>query len=86
MNDNGYLPANPQPIAITAQGDVFSTDYAFAGMSGLTKRERFALSAMQGLCSAHDQNGTWSHDARDVALTAVMYADALLAELELTPK
>jgi len=48
---------------------------------GLTKRERFAMAAMQGLVCATDQNGKWFHEAGDVAYTAVQYADALLAEL-----
>jgi hypothetical protein len=79
--NNGDLPANPiseeETDRVIDQVKIFT---------GLTKREHFAAMAMQGLCSAHDQSGTWSHDARNVALTAVMYADALLAELELTPK
>lgn len=50
--------------------------------SGITLREHFAGLAMAGLCNAHAQDGTWAHDSRDVAMTAVQYADALLAELE----
>lgn len=80
MNDNGYLPANPQPIAITAQGDVFSTDNAFTGMAGLTKREHFAALAMQGILSQ------CNCPTKLAAMVAVKNADALLAELELTPK
>lgn len=49
---------------------------------GMTKREYFAGQAMAGLCNAHMQDGTWAHDAKDVAIAAVEYADALLAELE----
>ena len=45
---------------------------------GLTKREYFATMAMQGLC-AH--SGDY-HRPEDLAHDAVMYADALLAELE----
>lgn len=48
---------------------------------GITKREHFAGLAMAGLCNAHTQDGTWAHDARDVARAAVEYADALLREL-----
>lgn len=51
---------------------------------GLTKRETFAMAAMQGLCHATDSDGTWSHDPDTVADAAVNYADALLAELEKT--
>ena len=51
---------------------------------GLTKREYFAAMAMQGLCTACDKKGVWSHDAKHAAGAAVAYADALLAELERT--
>lgn len=50
--------------------------------SGLTKREMFAMAAMQGLCAAHDQYGRWSHDCECIAATAVAYADAVLFELD----
>lgn len=49
---------------------------------GLTKREYFALAAMTGLCNAHNQDGTWWHDPKTVAVAAVDYADALLAQLD----
>jgi hypothetical protein len=51
---------------------------------GLTKREMFAMAAMQGLCSTSDLNGSWRHDAATVAIAAANCADALLAELERT--
>lgn len=46
----------------------------------LTKREMFAAMAMQGLCS---HSGDYHHPAH-LAQDAVMYANALLAELERT--
>lgn len=46
--------------------------------TGLTKREHFAAMAMQGLCSHSGDYHLPEHMAKD----AVMYADALLAELE----
>lgn len=49
---------------------------------GLTKFEHFAGLAMQGLVTAQDEGGTWAHDSKTVALTAVSYAKALLAELD----
>lgn len=52
--------------------------------AGLTKREMFAMHAMQGLCSSANSDGEWSHDAKLAASVAVEYADALLAELERT--
>ena len=46
--------------------------------SGLTKREIFAMNAMQGLLS----RGAWSNKVSSIANDAVRHADALLAELE----
>lgn len=45
---------------------------------GLTKREMFAMAAMQGLCSHSGDYHLPEHLAHD----ALMYADALLAALE----
>lgn len=50
--------------------------------SGLTKREMFAMHAMQGLLSADYQNGSEKLNSEDVASMSIDYADALLAELE----
>lgn len=47
---------------------------------GLTKRERFAMAAMQGLLSAVDSEGTWT--GLDCADQAVKEADALLSALQ----
>lgn len=44
---------------------------------GLTKREAFAMAAMQGSLSHPQQDG----DPEHVVMWAVKYADALLAEL-----
>lgn len=44
---------------------------------GLTKREQFSMAAMQGLCT---HSGDY-HTPQDLSSDAVMYADALLAEL-----
>ena len=49
-------------------------------IGGLTKREYFAAMAMQGLLS----DPTVNAGGKDVAIAAVSYADALLAELEQT--
>ena len=56
-------------------------EWAAARTGGLTKREIFAMHAMQGLASAHTREGHWSHDHSIVAEAAVCYADALLKEL-----
>lgn len=48
---------------------------------GLTKRELFAMAAMQGFCSnSSPQVNEW--DAPKTASSAVSFADALLTELE----
>lgn len=52
--------------------------YVSESTSGLTKREYFAGLAMQGLCS---HSGDY-HQPEHLAQDAIMYADALLAELE----
>ena len=48
------------------------------GQQGLTKREMFAMTAMQGLC-AHSAG---YHTFEDLISDAVNYADALLEKLE----
>jgi hypothetical protein len=63
---NGNMPAMPTQVN---GGDLFG---------GLTKREQFAMAAMQGLC-AH--SGDY-HTPQDLSSDAVMYADVLLVELE----
>lgn len=56
----------------------------FVPADGLTKREMFAIHAMQGLlASSSDNNGQWTHTGpNDMAREAVEFADALLKELE----
>ena len=69
---NADLPAMPcQPLG---QDGLPSWEMAH----GLTKREMFAMSAMQGLC-AH--SGDY-HTFEDLISDAVNYADALLEALE----
>ena len=57
------------------------TEYftTWQGQVGLTKREYFAGLAMQGL-SGHPGTGSWT--AERTATVSVMYADALLKELD----
>ena len=80
---NADLPANPCGEKWRQQiqhgGDYVECSRAPL-FGGLTKREYFAGLAMQGLC-AH--SGDYHRDT-DLAQDAVMYADALLAELERT--
>lgn len=69
---NADIPAMPFEIV----DEVHSSRW----WSGLTKREMMAMAAMQGLC-AH--SGDY-HQPEHLAMDAVMFADALLAELERT--
>jgi len=48
---------------------------------GLTKRERFAMAAMQGLISSGDMELAEDGVESFIAECSVKYADALLAEL-----
>lgn len=76
---NGDLPASPTiyaDLASNVQRELYCTD------TGLTKREMFAMAAMQGLLGA---NINWNKTGfDDVGHDAVKCADALLAELERT--
>lgn len=78
---NGDLPA--MPLANGADGtpwlarDLGNPEQVI----GLTKREQFAMAAMQGLLSKH---GYDDYKAESIAEYTVNQADALLAELERT--
>ena len=81
---NADMPAMPVideeqsfPVDMERYGSKEATlRFAF----GMTKREMMAMAAMQGLC-AH--SGDY-HQPEPLAMDAVMFADALLAELERT--
>ena len=70
--NNGDIPAYPQERALWVEGIGSCPTIA----TGLTKRERFAMAAMQGLCTTGGY-----HNYADLAHDAVRNADALLAEL-----
>lgn len=70
---NGDLPAMPTTM-FQQVGDIAEC----RSTGGLTKREQFAMAAMQGILN----NGVYTF--ADCAVDAVQYADALLAELERT--
>ncbi len=62
-----------------------------SGALGLTKREYFAATAVQGILANPETTGIQDRDALDrfdalrmVTSNAVSYADALIAELEKT--
>ena len=75
MIKNGDLPAMPVSCSETLCQMTGTVKPEFAG---LTKREQFAMAAMQGLAS---ESGRY-HSPGDMAHDAVKLADALLAELE----
>ena len=76
---NADMPAMPQPMVMDEDGNTYTTFDNYHGeQAGLTKREMFAMNAMQGLIS----RGAWSNQVSSIANDAVRYADALLAELE----
>ena len=76
---NGDLPAMPVLDASTQEqyNGVLNIHHSVLSY-GLTKREMFAMAAMQGLRACTNE----SYLAADLARHAVEYADALLAELE----
>lgn len=80
MANNGNLPAYPVHEIISACSvDGNSGPYDFSMVhAGLSKREQFAMAALQGILSQ------MSLYPKDAAEKAVRHADALLAELERT--
>lgn len=70
---NGNTPA--MPIELNGFGL-----YEPAAYMGMTKREMFAMAAMQACRSRHSNYPSWEALSKD----AVEIADALLAELERT--
>jgi hypothetical protein len=77
---NGDLPAMP------VRGNCVDASGAYCGdvvySAGLSKRERFAMAAMQGLLASLTADDSLS--PKELARSAVVNADALLAELERT--
>ena len=75
--NNADKPAMPTVYADmghNGQREIYCDNY------GLTKREYFAAMAMQGLC-ANSIAGSHNKPS-NLAIDAVMYADALLKELD----
>ena len=82
---NADLPVMPEPIAMT-ENECLSTSeyYGHNKFSGLTKREMFAMHAMQAMLSSKyvaEFNAANSDINNDLCAKAVSYADALLEEL-----
>ena len=75
---NADMPAMPQPLAANKNEFMDSNEYR-EGNSGLTKREAFAMAAMQGLITL---KGSDCRNMDSTAKQCVRMADALLLELE----
>lgn len=74
---NGNLPASPLPIAANGQEIVSIESWdASTQSNGFTKREAFAMAAMQGLASGNHVRQI------DIVKFSVEMADSLLKELE----
>lgn len=72
-NGNTNQAAYPLPAQYNKDGGFLSSTHY-----GLTKREVFAMAAMQGLLT----NDRWTGDSHEsLAKSAILYADALLTEL-----
>lgn len=82
---NANLPAYPVSC-VDDDGYMTGTQ---SQISGLTKREMFAMAAMQGILSTditvHAKNVHSDHLVSHLSRKAVAFADALLAELERKP-
>jgi len=76
---NGNLPAMP---VSTSESICQMTGTLKPEFAGLTKREMFAMAAMQGILSSLPSNAVFSYQT--TARCSVEQADALLAELEKT--
>jgi hypothetical protein len=77
--NNGDMPASP----ITSELYPMEAMRSNLGSmpTGLTKRERFAMAAMQGMISSGDMELAEDGVESFIAECLVKYADALLAEL-----
>ena len=76
--NNAAKPATAQPVTLDAYGDVTVASDHDKDYMGLTKREHFAGSAMQGLIAQSYGPRT----VKEIAFESLAMADALLKELE----
>lgn len=74
---NADTPANPAVLSELVDGHGRRSDKTY---SGLTKREMFAMAAMQGLISSHPDQ---AHNHNQGATVAIAWADELLKQLDL---
>lgn len=75
----GNDPAYPQPFASDAVGNMYHVGEKDRAASGLTKREIFAMAAMQGILSARADAGI---NCEWISEVSVKMADELLKQLE----
>lgn len=79
--NNSNEPAFPVTVDLS-NASLSQMAAKMLGNHGLTKRELFAMAAMQGMLSAMDGWGYGGNEHYgDVAKYSVKYADALLKEL-----
>ncbi len=85
---NADLPAMPITLNEVSCAFVNEVGDNAKKIFGLTKREMFAMAAMQGLLSGTDGDSALFDNApewvRNIAEASVEFSDALLAELERT--
>ena len=80
--NNGDMPAMPMFSSDAKPCQVRDTStQSTIDASGLTKRETFAMAAMQGLLSNDSPSLILDTPINDFSFLAVKHADALLAEL-----
>lgn len=85
--DESVFPDYTQKVVIPKPGQAFPWP-EFGPIEGLTKRELFAAMAMQGMVQALTKlNGTISPEIiqnrpKSVGEISIVYADALIAELD----
>jgi hypothetical protein len=74
-------PSTPILDALVAES-AYPPMQRIATQEPLTKRERFAMAAMQSVCS----NASWDGHIRNTVADTVALADALIAALKSTPE
>ena len=72
---NADTPASPTQYQDSCNGELYSDN------TGLTKREAFAMEAMQGLCANQYFVADRDSSYKEIASNAKFMADALLEEL-----
>ncbi len=83
--NNGDMPASPSGVVSSSDGCIYEAlDAMPKDTWGLTKREAFAMAAMQGMLSNSNQKFSRDIAGYDgkISRSAVMQADALLKALE----